>query len=125
MTSAPLECADCRGAGHVRPCVRSLACWWKEVQELEKSLGYARSSLRARDAWDELIASEIPAPHPALYIELRGAVATWERITHGQRVVHPSLLDRFVMAADTDDLGLMEYSVLAAFRLRQRLCGMR
>jgi len=41
----------------VRPCVASLACWWREVQALEELLGYGRSSIAARAAWDELLAS--------------------------------------------------------------------
>lgn len=125
MTAAPLECVDCGEADHVRPCVRSLACWWREVRELEELLGYSRSSLLARDAWDELLAVEVPAPQMALYVELRACVETWTRILLGQRAIRPTLLDQFVLIASTEGLNLPHYSVLAAFRLRQHLCGMR
>jgi hypothetical protein len=109
----------------VRPCVASLACWWKEVQELEGRLGYSRSSLAARAAWDELLASEILIPHQALYLELRTCVAVWARISAGQPIVIPSLLDRLAWVALADNLPLPQFGVLAAFRLRQRLCGVR
>src|SRR2546423_603029 len=118
MTAAPLECIGCHGDDHVRPCIRSLACWWKEVRELEELLGYSRSSLRARDAWDELLAAEVPAPRTALYVELRACVEMWTRISRGQRAIYPSLLDRLILIAEGDDLLLPQYSVLAAFRLR-------
>jgi len=109
----------------VRPCVASLACWWREVQELEELLGYGRSSTTARAAWDELLAAEIIIPHQALYVELRACVAVWERISTGQPVVFPSLLDRLVWVAVAEELPLPRFGVLAAFRLRQRLCGVR
>src|SRR3954469_9969134 len=96
MTAAPLECNDCQDSNHVRPCVRSLACWWREVRELEKLLGYARSSLYVRDAWDHLLACEVPSPQPALYVELRSCAETWTRLSQGHRGVFPSLLNRFV-----------------------------
>jgi|GEM_PF-2220572 len=107
----------------VRPCVASLACWWKEVQELEELLGYGRSSVPARAAWDELLASEILIPRQALYVELRACVRVWERISAGQPVIFPSLLDRLVWVAVAESLPLSRFGVLAAFRLRQRLCG--
>lgn len=123
MIAAPLECPDCHAGNHVRPCVRSLACWWKEVRELEVLLGYERSSIRARDMWDELIASEVPAPQPALYIELRGAVQLWKRITATRRLVCPTLLDRFICVASREHLSLPNHALLTAFRLRQVLYG--
>ena len=125
MTTAPLECFDCAPISRARPCVRSLACWWKEVRELEDLLGYVRSSLRARDLWDELVASEIPSPQLALYVELRCAAEAWERITNGRRTLYPSLLDRFVLTAETNGLPLPHAAILVAFRLRQRLIGMQ
>ena len=125
MTAAPLECLDCREGDHVRPCVRSLACWWREVRELEQLLGYARSSLHTRDAWDQLLASEVPAPQPALYIELRSCVEMWARLCRARRAVYPSLLNRLVEVAATEGLAMPAYATLAAFRLRQHLCGMR
>jgi len=108
-----------------RPCVASLACWWREVQELEELLGYGRSSLAARAAWDEVLASEILMPHQALYVELRACVRVWERISAGQPLIYPSLLERLLWVAVAEELLLPEYGILAAFRLRQRLCGMR
>jgi hypothetical protein len=105
----------------VRPCVASLACWWREVQELEELLGYSRSSLAARAAWDELLAAEILIPHQALYVELRACVMVWERISAGQAIAFLSLLDRLVRVAIAEDLPLPRFGVLAAFRLRQRL----
>jgi hypothetical protein len=125
MTAAPLECLDCQAGDHVRPCVRSLACWWREARELEHLLGYARSSLRARDAWDELLAAEVPSPRTALYVELRSCIETWTRLSDARRGVYPSLLNRLVEVATVDSLELPHYAVLAAFRLRQRLSGMR
>jgi len=104
-----------------RPCVASLACWWKEVQELEELLGYSRSSIAARAAWDDLLAAEILIPHQALYVELRGCVRVWERISVGQSIIFPSLLDRLVCVAVAEELPLPRFGVLAAFRLRQRL----
>ena len=109
----------------VRPCVASLACWWREVQELQELLGYSRSSLAARTAWDELLASEMLIPHQALYVELRACVRVWERISAGRPVVYPSLLDRLVWVAVAEELPLPRFGVLAAFRLRQSLCGMQ
>lgn len=125
MGTALLECEELWEEQHVRPCVTSLACWWREIRELEELLGYDRSSLQARDAWDELLAAEIPAPREALYVELRDCVNTWQRITRGQGIVCSSLLERLVWVANAEGLALPQYAVLAAFRLRQRLCGMR
>ena len=105
----------------VRPCVASIACWWREVRELEELLGYGRSYPASRAAWDDLLAAEILIPHQALYVELRACVRVWERISAGQPVVSPSILDRFVWVAVADDLPLPKLGVLAAFRLRQRL----
>jgi len=124
MATAPLECEELWEEEHVRPCVSSLACWWREIRELEELLGYERSSLQARDAWDELLAAEILAPREALYVELRDCVNTWRRISRGQGMVYPSLLERLVWTSLGDRLPLPQYGVLAAFRLRQRLCGM-
>lgn len=124
MTAALLNCENDWEGEHVRPCVTSLACWWKEIHELEILLGYDRSTLAACQAWDELLASEIPVPRPALYIELRACVRMWNRVSHGQRVVYPTLLDRLLETAVADDLPFPECSILAAFRLRQRLSGM-
>jgi len=107
----------------IRPCVASLGCWWREVQELELALGYNRSSLAARTAWDDLLASEIVAPHEALYFELRECVRVWGRISAGQPVVFPSLLDRLVWVGVAECLPLPKFGVLVAFRLRQRLSG--
>ena len=122
MTTALLECPpDASENLHVRPCVSSLACWWKEIRELEEELGYQRSSLRARDAWDDLLAAEIPSPREALYVELRACVNTWRRITQGKGVVYPALLDHLVWVAAVENLSLPKFAVLAAFRLRQRL----
>jgi hypothetical protein len=93
------------------------------VRELEKILEYARASLRARDAWDELIASEVPAPRHSLYVELRAASEVHAGMTRAKRCIHPSLLDQLLMTAEAQHLGLPEYAILAAFRLRQRLSG--
>jgi len=122
MPTALLECPPEEGESlHIRPCVTSLACWWKEIRELEELLAYERSSLQARDAWDDLLASEIPAPREALYVELRECVNTWRRNTQGKGIVHPSLLDYLVWVAAVENLSLPKFAVLAAFRLRQRL----
>jgi len=125
MRVAWLECDSYTDAAHARPCVQSLACWWSEVQELELLLDYNRSSLRARQVWDALLACELLTPQPALYVELRACAASWTRMTRGLSFVYPSLLDRFVQTADSESLPLPKYAVLAAFRLRQRLCGVR
>jgi hypothetical protein len=109
----------------VRPCIASLGSWWREVQELEELLGYGRSYLASRIAWDDLLASEILNPHQALYVELRSCVAVWERISAGRQLLSPSLLDRFVWVAIAEDLPLPKYGSLAAFRLVQRLSCMR
>lgn len=124
MGTAPLQCEELWEEQHVRPCVISLACWWREIRELEELLGYERSSLRARDAWDQLLAAEIPAPRDALYIELRDCVNTWRRISRGQATRYPSLLDRLVLVATEENLPLPELAVLAALRLRQQLIGL-
>ena len=123
MIAAALECPDCEAGNHVRPCVKSLACWWKEVRELEVLLGYERSSIRAQEMWDELIASEVPAPQPALYIELRCVVQVWKRITASRRLVCPTLLDRFICVASSEHLSLPSHALLTAFRLHQILVG--
>ena len=109
----------------VRPCIASLCCWWREVHELEESLGYVRSSLEARAAWDELLSSEILSPHKALYVELRMCVQLWRRISAGQPDLFPTLMDRLVWVAVAEDLPLPQFALLAAFRLRQRIIGMR
>jgi len=109
----------------VRPCIASLGCWWREVHELEESLGYLRSSPEARAAWDELLALEILSPHKALYVELRACVRLWRRISDGQPDLFPSLMDRLVWVAVAEDLPLPRFGLLAAFRLRQRIIGMR
>jgi hypothetical protein len=105
----------------VRPCVASLACWWREVQELEELLGYGRSYPASRAAWDDLLTSEILVPHQALYVELRACVRASERNSAGQPGGSPSLLDRLVWVSVAEDLSLATYGVLAAFRLRRRL----
>jgi hypothetical protein len=125
MATAPLNCENDLEEEHVRPCVTSLACWWKEIRGLETSMGYSRSTLGACQAWDALLASEVPAPRPALYIELRACVQLWNQMSQEQRPVFPTLLDRFYWAATTEGLSMTEYAVLAAFRLRQHLCGVR
>lgn len=125
MATALLNCVNDLEAEHVRPCVTSLACWWKEIRELEVLMDYNRSTLAACQAWDALLASEIPAPRPALYIELRACVQLWNQLSHERRPVFPTLLDRFYRAATADDLSVTEYGVLAAFRLRQHLCGLQ
>jgi hypothetical protein len=109
----------------VRPCIASLGCWWREVHELEESLGYLRSSLEARVAWDELLSSEILSPQKALYVELRACVQLWQRISAGQPDPFPSLMDRLVWVAVAEDLPLPRFGILTAFRLRQRLVGIR
>jgi len=123
MATALLECPEPFEEEHSRPCVSSLACWWREIRELEELLGYGRSSLAARDVWDELLTAEILFPREALYVELRDCVRTWQRVSRGQGIVCPSLLDRLVWMATAEGLSLPGYAVLAAFRLRQRLCG--
>jgi hypothetical protein len=125
MKTALLECPESWEQEHARPCITSLACWWREIRELEELLGYARSSLAARDVWDELLAAEILFPREALYVELRDCVRTWQRVSRGQGIVCPSLLERFVWVGTAEELPLPQYAVLVAFRLRQRLCGMR
>lgn len=124
MGTAPLQCEELWEEQHVRPCVISLACWWREIRELEELLGYERSSLRARDAWDELLAAEILAPREALYIELRDCVNTWRQIARRRGIVYPSLLERLFAISELERLPLPQYGVLAAFRLRQQLCGL-
>jgi hypothetical protein len=125
MKTALLECPTPSVDEHVRPCITSMACWWREIRELEVLLGYENASLQARDVWDELLAAEIPAPREALYGELRECVKSWQRISRGQGILYPPLLDRFVWVAMAEQLALPQYAPLAAFRLRQRLCGMR
>ena len=125
MTAALLECEDYWEEEHGRPCVTSLACWWREIQELEALLGYRRSTLAACQAWDEILASEIPAPCEALYSELRACVRLWRRLSQGRRLVYPTLLDRLVSISIADRLALPQYGLLTAFRLRQSLCGIR
>jgi len=105
----------------IRPCVASLGCWWREVQELEELLGYDCSSLNARAAWDELLASEILLPHPALYVELRACVHNWRELTRGTQANYPSLLERFFQIAVKENLEPTKYGVLVAFRMRQHL----
>ncbi len=86
MTAALLNCENDWEQEHVRPCVTSLACWWKEIRELEILLGYNRSTLAACQAWDEILASEIPSPCEALYAELRACVGLWHRLAKGRRL---------------------------------------
>jgi hypothetical protein len=121
MATAPLECEELRQQHHVRPCVISMACWWREIRELEKAMEYNRSSVAARDAWDELLASEILLPHEALYVELRGCVQAWRRITRHNPLLYPSLVDQLVQVSIFEQLDLTRYGILAAFRLRQRI----
>lgn len=121
--AALLERVEDLELDEVRPCVASLACWWREVQELEELLGYGRSYPASRAAWDDLLASEILIPHQALYVELRACVRVWEQISASKPDVYPSLLDRLVWVAVAEELPLARFGVLAAFRMRQRLCG--
>ncbi len=125
MTTAPLHCQNALEDERARPCVTSLASWWKEVSELEGSMGYRCSTLAACQAWDQLLASEIPAPHVALYVELRACVKLWNQLSPERPHAYPTLLDRFYWAAIADGLSVTKYGVLAAFRLRQHLSGMR
>ena len=122
MTVALLNCIDEWEEDHLRPCVTSLACWWREIGELEILLGYHGSTMAACRAWNDILASEILSPCEALYAELRACVGQWRRIATEQEPVHPSLLDGLLWTAMADDLPLPKYALLAAFRLRQRLC---
>jgi|GEM_PF-5153815 len=125
MAVALLNCIDEWEEDHLRPCVTSLACWWREIGELEILLGYHGSTMAACQAWNEILASEILSPCEALYAELRACVGQWRRTDMEQEPVHPSLLDGLLWTAMADDLPLPKYALLAAFRLRQRLCEMR
>jgi hypothetical protein len=121
MTAALLACEKQHVEPDLSPCVTSLACWWREIGDLEQLLGYARSTRAGRDAWDALVVSEVPAPNLALYVELRACVGLWQRLTSGRAMVWPSLLDRLLAVAEAERLDLSRYGLLAAFRLRQAL----
>ena len=121
MTAALLACEKEHIEPDLSPCVTSLACWWREIGDLEQLLGYARSTRAGRDAWDALVVSEVPAPNLALYVELRACVGHWQRLTSGRAMVWPSLLDRLHAVASAERLDLSRYGLLAAFRLRHEL----
>ena len=109
---------EARGVRHPRNCVCCLACWWREMHELEIILEYHRSSAAAQLEWDGILSVEIPHPNPALGIEVRACREVRNKVPASAAIARGTLLDEIVATASSETLRLPQFALLAIFRLR-------